>query len=200
MARNVHFGFLKNLTIKLAEKQVISLKRRKNYFIFAKTKIFKTTHFWVWLCLCHAAEWAQPITLSTEVGHVSWNASRCLQFKPADVPTARTDDPIHIPAFSPFICKQQILHLSKFTKGDGARISHHGFRVHTPLGYMNTWRPSGKLRTELHSTIKTLKTMPRFFSILVLTKVLFYFFSQVKCSSLLDFLWLLMFKTQKKQK
>lgn len=64
VTRNINLN-CKNMTVKLVEKLDIGLERRKkNYFIFAKTKIFRTTHFRVLLCLCHFANCIQYTTLS----------------------------------------------------------------------------------------------------------------------------------------
>lgn len=52
------------MTVKLVEKLDIGLERRKrNYFIVAKTKVFRTTRFCIVLCLCHVAKCTQYTTV-----------------------------------------------------------------------------------------------------------------------------------------
>lgn len=73
----------------------------------------------------------------------------CLDFKSAEVITARTDSIQY--TFSAGFLQQYLsltsrFHLSKITEDDSARIICNGFHLHIPLGCVNAWKIKWKIK------------------------------------------------------
>lgn len=131
-----------------------------------------------WVRSCQL-EWTQMLTLQTSRGT-----------------NGRTDDPIrtHPGFFTLYLLATDIPSVQIHRGGRCSCLSSWFPCAHSARIYEHM-KVKWKIKDRASQHDKDIKKLchPFFFSTLVLTKVLFYSF-QVKCSSLLDFLWLWMFR------